>query len=332
MGASPIVTVVIPIRSKDRPQQVLDCLWQSNIDPQRLQVIIVEGNSRSWQRNKAVEQAASEFVYFLDDDSYVDKDSIAEALHYFENPDVAIVGGPAVTHNNATLFETCAGLVVSSIFGALITRARNVPCGQPRRVRGDELIGCNLMVRKSDFLAVGGMNARFQIGEDIEFLRRVHESGKLLYYNPKMLVSRTRRRSLGDFIRQFGSYGQARGLVELSTQLQMGDFIYFLPSLFLIYLVLLGLFPSALLNLPLLLYTAFALAAAIWIGWKNHSLLLAACTFPLFYVLHLSYGAGVIAGAIKQLIGVPPTTGIQVFSLTELPTALQFHTIAEVNQ
>ncbi|PWT97549.1 MAG: hypothetical protein C5B53_07895 [Candidatus Melainabacteria bacterium] len=332
MGIDPLVTVVIPIRSKDRPQQVLDYLRQSEVDPNQLQVIIVEGNSRSGQRNKAVERATSDFIYFLDDDSYVDKNCIIEALRYFENPDVAIVGGPAVTHDHATFFETCAGLVVSSVFGALITRARNTPCGQPRAVKGDELIGCNLMVRKSAFQAVGGMDARFQIGEDIEFLRRVHESGKLLYYNPKMIVSRTRRKTVDDFVRQFASYGQARGMVELSTHLQLSDFIYFLPSLFLLYLLLLSLCPSAIFAMPLLLYTALALAAAAWIGWTNQSLLLAACTFPLFFVLHLSYGVGVLAGVIKQLTGNSQTTGIQVFSLTELPPAPQLHAVAEVNQ
>ena len=92
MQLDPLVTVIIPIRSKDRPQLVLDHLLRTDFNPELLQIILVEGNSPSSQRNKAVERAAGEFVYFLDDDSYVDRNCITEGLRYFENPDVAVVG------------------------------------------------------------------------------------------------------------------------------------------------------------------------------------------------------------------------------------------------
>ena len=187
------------------------------------------------------------------------------------------------------------------------------------------------MLRKSDFQKAGGMDLRFHPGEEVDLLRRLHDSKKLLYYNPKMLVSRTRRKTVGDFVRQFVRYGKARGLIEFGTDVHGSDFVYFLPTLFLIYLFLLSLFPSALLAVPLLLYTIFAAIAACWIGWINRSLSLAACTFPLFFVLHLSYGAGVLSGAIQQLSGNPDPAGTHV-SLTELQPAPQFNSVAEIKQ
>jgi cellulose synthase/poly-beta-1,6-N-acetylglucosamine synthase-like glycosyltransferase len=330
MRNQPLVTAIIPIRSKERPELVLDYLGQADVEPGLLQIILVEGKSPSLQRNEAVARAKGEFVYFLDDDSYVDKHCIAEGLRYLKDTDVAVVGGPAITHDRATLFETCSGLVMSSLFGGLMTRARNIPCGEPRAVKGDELIGCNLMVRKADFQRVGGMDARFHPGEEVEFLRRLREAKKLLYYNPKMLVSRTRRKLVNDLIHQFIRYGNARGLIVFGSSPKISDVIYFLPSFFLIYLALLSLLPSLILSIPLLLYMLLACLAAGQIGWKNRSALLAALAFPLFFVLHLSYGLGVLLGALHQLAGSSNKSATRV-CLTELQSVPQFPNMVEVN-
>lgn len=327
----PKVTVIIPIRNSQQPTLVLDSLQNSNFDFQRLQIIVVEGKALSWQRNKAVEQAQGEFVYFLDDDSYLEKNSIVEGLACFSSPDIAVVGGPAITHAQATLFENCSGLVMSTILGTFTTRPRNTPSGKVRPVSGDELIGCNLMIRKSDYALVGGMDLRFHTGEDIELVRRLKEHGKSLYYNPKMIVSRTRTKTLSEFIRKFVSYGQGRSLIVLGTKMHTGDWVYFIPTIFLVYLLLLAYSPSFVHSVPLLLYTLLVMVSCLGIAIVQRSAFLGICCLPMFFVLHLSYGAGVFLGTIKHLFGSKKILKPNV-SVTELYLATQPKTAMETEK
>ena len=95
MRVEPLVTVIIPIRNEDRPQLVLDYLARTDTEPGMLQILLVEGKSPSLQRNQAVARAAGEFVYFLDDDSYVDEHCITEGLRYLKNTKMLLYLRPA---------------------------------------------------------------------------------------------------------------------------------------------------------------------------------------------------------------------------------------------
>lgn len=323
----PLVTVIIPVRGTDHPEKAIDSLSRTQLDGPPIQIIVVEGSAPAWQRNNAVAQAEGEIIYFLDDDSYVEPDTIAEGLRYFEQGDTAAVGGPAVTHDQATFAEECFGSVIGTVFGALMTRARNVPIGEPRRVEGEELITCNLMIRKSCFNQVGGMDLRFFPGEEVAILRRLRALNLPMYYSPNMVVHRTRRKSLGAFAQQMISYGKVRSQILFNSKLNFGDIVYFAPTMLICYLLALFAFASPWLLAPLALYLICALSSSLWIGLKNKSLAMTICTFPLFPILHLTYGVGFALGVFMCMWGSAKATTCPI-RMTEMQLVPQFQTDA----
>ena len=229
------VTVVIPVPpGAPRPLalEVLEALGGL-----ALQVVVVEGRRVSAQRNLGVAESKGEFIYFLDDDSQVQRDTVARGLDHFLDPEVAAVGGPAVTRSEAGFLERCFGEVTASRLGMLHLRARDRPVGSQRRTDGEELTLCNLMVRRSWFERLGGLREELYPGEDVNLLHRLNAAGATILYDPEMVIQRPRRKTLGAFCRQHFVYGQARGLA-LKSQPHPRGLPFLVPSLFAVYTLL----------------------------------------------------------------------------------------------
>jgi len=299
---SPLVSVIIPHRPAMVPERALEWLTQARFPGDELEVILASGLSPSQQRNEAAKIARGQILYFLDDDSYVAADAISQGLRVFADPRVTAVGGPAVTHAGASCIENCIGEVTSSLFGGLITRARNRPIGKIRPVRGDELQSCNLMIRKDAYLSVSGMDPRLYPSEDPELIKRLRARQALLYYHPGMLVSRERRKTVVEFSKQFLRYGQGRGL-HIMEGSDLTELAYLMPSVFLLYLLIVPVCSVPCAVAPLWLYLGLALVSALAIGARRRSLLMGMCAAFLCMVMHLAYALGLIAGLAQRMRG-----------------------------
>ena len=66
------------------------------------------------KRDMALSWAKGEILAFLDDDAYPDKDWLTKALRHFEPPEIAAVGGPAVTPDSDSLMRKASGQVYNS--------------------------------------------------------------------------------------------------------------------------------------------------------------------------------------------------------------------------
>src|SRR5690242_11176151 len=111
------ISCVIPIRTGGNPKSVIDHLRSIDFPRDQIEIIVVEGDQPSRQRNQAVLKAKGEFVYFLDDDSFVTPSCINEGLRCFNNPDIVTVGGPAVTYDAGSFLERCFGDVTAAYWG-----------------------------------------------------------------------------------------------------------------------------------------------------------------------------------------------------------------------
>lgn len=296
----PKLSVIIPVRSEQLPSDTVIGLTQACKDFPLIEVIVVEGNALSKQRNLAVERATAPLIYFIDDDSCLDSASLKEAIDYFDNPDVDVVGGPAVTRSDATFLENCFGEVVSVPLGAWRMRARTTPVGPPRRIDGDELIFCNLMMRKNRFDQVAGMNEDRYPGEEIDLLDKLLSDGAQIYYNPDMKIARPRRSNLSEFTTQFYSYGQGRG-ERIFKNFKSKDFVFLLPSFFAAYLFSLLFLCNSITILPLLLYIVLCLINGLLIVGRTGSIPTGTVSSFLFLPLHLSYGLGFMSGMVRSL-------------------------------
>jgi GT2 family glycosyltransferase len=155
-------------------------------------------------RNAGAEAASGELLAFTDDDCVVHEDWLTFLLLAFaKGDDVVAAGGPNVPPSPRTRGE------------ALVAAAP----GGPSHVLLDDceaehLPGCNLALRKSALLAIGGFDTRFRTaGDDVDVCWRLRDAGGRLVFAAGAMVWHHRRDRVGGFLRQQRGYGRAEALL-----------------------------------------------------------------------------------------------------------------------
>src|SRR5262249_11500155 len=110
---------------------------------------------------------------------------------------------------------------------------RYVPMGEVREVQ--DWPSVNLMVRRADFVSVGGFNCAYWPGEDTKLCLQLVKTGEKILYNPCLIVWHHRRAGLGAHLKQVGAYGLHRGYFAKHFPETSFKFGYFVPSLFLVF-------------------------------------------------------------------------------------------------
>ncbi|HEY6007397.1 MAG TPA: glycosyltransferase [Geobacteraceae bacterium] len=260
------------------------------------EVLVAEGRQPSRQRNRAAQMARGEILYFLDDDSLLEPGNLRRLSSQYADPAVVAVGGPSLTPADDSRRQRCFGLALASVFGGGGVRNRYRRAGALRAADDRELILCNLSFRAAGFRDSGGFDERLYPNEENELLTRLARQGGRILHDPDLAVWRSQRPTFTAFVRQLFTYG--RGRAEQTLLGGGAGILTFVPTLFLLYLCLLPFGDNPVYYLPLLCYAIadmlFALLAAAPAGcW-----LLAPCLLLVFPLLHLSYGAGMLAGFI----------------------------------
>lgn len=304
------VTFIIASRPGTFPEAVIERIRKLDYPPGLIDVILTQGVCPSHQRNEAARRARGGYIYFLDDDSYIDCGALRNGLKYFNDPGIAAVGGPAVTHDEAKYLENGFGAAMASGFGCGPICARSRPRGPARVVRGEELILCNLLMRRDVFLNYSGLDVRLYPNEENELLKRLRLTGYRFYYVPDMLVRRPHRALARDFARQMFSYGRGRAQHVLRG-FSPRDLIFFLPSVFLVYLALLPFSSARWMFLPLVVYAVMAIIAGVRGALRSGRPGLAAVLPFVFPLMHISYGAGFFRGFLRA--GLPDAGSPEVF-------------------
>jgi len=172
------------------------------------------------------------------------------------------------------------------------------------------------MLTDQCFLVMSGLADHLYPGEEPEFLKRVRKEGYLLYYNPGMIVRRTRSATLGAFLRQSAGYGAGRAR-HLFHKLRAADLVFLLPSIFAAYLLALPWARSPWCFAPAALYGALVALNSLWIAATRRRPDYLVALPPLFLLMHLGYGAGLVAGLLKarRRRGDPPPIVIRKVEL-----------------
>lgn len=252
------------------------------------------------KRDQGASEAAGEVLVFLDDDSYPNADLLDVAAKYFERPEVAAIGGPAITPPGEVFWARVSGAVFLSRFSGGAPE-RYVPYGPSREVQ--DWPSVNLMVRKADFMAVGGFSVPYWPGEDTKLCLDLVKTGKKIIYVPELVVWHHRRPGLGAHLKQVGAYGLHRGYFakkypETSFKLQ-----YFIPSAFLLFTLLSLLLPA----LPPIVRGVFAAGWAMYamslmltlkdlLKYEGFGVSVTALLYS--FLTHLTYGARFVQGFV----------------------------------
>lgn len=182
------------------------------------------------KRNRGAELAQGEIIALLDDDAAPTPDWLERAVPHFGKDDVAGVGGPAITPPNDSYLAKVGGRVFANLLISGNYRYRYLP-GKPRRAI-DDYPSCNLLIRTSDFRAVGGFSIRYWPGEDTILCADIVARGRRIVYDPWVLVTHHRRALFLPHLRQVGRYALHRGYFAKrfpATSLRLS---YFIPTLF----------------------------------------------------------------------------------------------------
>ncbi|MFA6217531.1 MAG: glycosyltransferase [Candidatus Omnitrophota bacterium] len=259
---------------------------------------------RGQARNTLLQESQSEFVYFLDDDIILPLDTLSVALENIDRyPQVDILGGPNLTPPGSNLFKTAQGYVLGSFFATLWMSRRYYKF--PKAVSADErtLILCNLIFRRSIFKHGDNLfDSSVIAGEENLLLRKLMAKGHRAMYIPDLIIYHERRKSYIEFCRQIFTYGAGR-YQTIRNYPGAYSIIYFMPAIFLIYLLSLLLYRPLYLQVTLFIYLLPCAYNSLKYTWLERKIRLLPISLILFPTIHLMYGAGFVIELIKPLFG-----------------------------
>jgi GT2 family glycosyltransferase len=187
------------------------------------------------KRDLGAKYASGKILAFTDDDAYPDQNWLSSALPYFQDESVAAIGGPAVTPKTDTFWQRISGNVYSSFMTSFVYRKRYVKTG---KVHEDfDLPSVNLIVRKDVFDKIGGFDSTFYPGEDTKLCLEIKKLGYKIIYNPDVMVFHHRRNLFPNHFRQIANYALHRGFFAKKFPETSRKLSYFVPSLFLLFIL-----------------------------------------------------------------------------------------------
>lgn len=254
-------------------------------------------------RNEAIRQSEGEVLYFLDDDVIADNDIFRLAMDEFNaHSDIGVIGGPNLTPPGSSFFQKCSGMVLASVFGSAHARFRYKKARERMPADDSSLIACNLAVKRSVLEKTGlFFNEAVIRNEENLLLGALGAMGIRMLYMPELFVYHERRSNAAELFLQIFRYGRGRAQQTICLPHTLSLF-NMLPSLLIIYVCLLPLFHrNPLYYAPGFLYILLDLVFSAGLGLSSRNLLYGLCSFWLFPLVHIAYGAGFLRSMAANL-------------------------------
>ena len=254
------------------------------------------------KRSLSIRDAIGDVLIFIDDDSYPRVDFIDNLEKDFNDSCVAAVGGPAVTPASDSFWQKVSGAVfLSPLSGGF--PERYAPVGKKKSV--EDWPSVNFSIRKTVFTELNGFDSEFWPGEDTKLcLDLVKRYPNSIIYDPKLIVYHHRRTDLVKHLKQVSGYGLHRGFFAKKYPKTSFKLKYFIPSLFLLFVVfggLTSLFGKVVLEIYLLGWIIYVLAlikAFFDIGRYEKNFLIVLNSIYYIFLTHLFYGYKFLRGLI----------------------------------
>lgn|GEM_PF-771192 len=274
-------------------------------------------------RNLLVSQVQDDWVYFIDDDAYVDDDFFAKFCSFYEavfNKGEAVfaLGGPNLTPSCSNYFQKSLGAALASRFATFNSVGRYRQDKDIFECDERSLILCNLFLPK-EFLKKNFFPEHFICGEENWLLKDFESAGLKMFYDSKLFVWHERRNNLPSLFRQVYLYGVGRAILILSKQNSF-KISYLLPSLCILYLTLAsvlalaGFIPMLAVSTPVLIYLLLSLGFGFVAPERTF------LTPAIFVIIHTGYGLGFLVGLKKKIkeirVSFPLFIALWVFLLS----------------
>ncbi|MFA7301117.1 MAG: glycosyltransferase [Candidatus Shapirobacteria bacterium] len=244
------------------------------------------------KRNYGAKIAKGNYLCFIDDDSYPDKNWLLNVKKQIDlHSDYAAFCGPALTPAHDNILQQASGHVWSSIMGSGGAGVYRSNISSPRFVNDYPTV--NFIVKKSVFNKIGGFKIKYWPGEDTIFCLDLVNIQEKIYYHPSIVVYHHRREILKEHLKQTNRYAIHRGhfaRIFPQNSLTAG---YLIPSAFALYFVSL---PFHQIVYPLYLYIFLLFLTLINIIFKTKNILLGFLSVFAIFITHLTYGILFIKG------------------------------------
>lgn len=244
-------------------------------------------------RNRVIPLCQADWIFFLDDDAYIETDLLSEFFKLAaNNPNAVLFGLPNITPPASSKFQLLAGLVLGSFWGTLIARSRYEQSGRFRRARETDLTSCGLFINRR--LAPQALFPPFHHAaeESHMLLGILRDFPTQCFYVPELKVFHERRTRLKEFMQQIFKYAWGRGQLCRSGRSEFGFF--WIPPLTLVALPILLFIPKILAPLTAI-YWFLTLLFTLGILGRTKSIYPVA-SLLLFPLVHTLYAVGFLVG------------------------------------
>ena len=246
----------------------------------------------AFKRNKGMELAKGELFAFIDDDAYPEKDWLKNAVKYFEDQKVGLVGGPNLTPPEANFAEHISGHVLSS-FMVLGPAAIRYRVAENQKAR--ELPSCIYISR--DF----GIqyDSSFLTAEDSKYCFDISNKGYEVLYAGDVVVNHHRRDSLWKHIKQMYIY--SRDIAWLTKkEFSYEKLYYMIPSLGLLFFILglSGIYYGIYSNLIVAGFLSYFIL--MFLSSLRKNIVISLIVFLVSVATHFSYGVGWLIGIFSK--------------------------------
>ncbi|MDD5650707.1 MAG: glycosyltransferase [Candidatus Nanoarchaeia archaeon] len=252
----------------------------------------------SEKRNIGAKAAKGDVIVLTDDDAYPDKDWLKNAVKYFKNKDIGGVCGPGITPESDSFSQKLSGMILEFASGKNQYRYR------PTKVQEcDDFPTYNLFVRKSVFDQIQKSDKNYWAGEDTKLCYDITKVlNKKLVYDPKILVYHHKKKLWKPHFKQIFDYGSHRGYFVREFPKTSFRLTYFIPSLFVLGLVIGGLlsFKFLIIKKIYLLVLGIYFLSLIYNAIRTKSLIYGLAIIPVTFLTQVVYGLGFIRGLILK--------------------------------
>jgi cellulose synthase/poly-beta-1,6-N-acetylglucosamine synthase-like glycosyltransferase len=226
------VTVVVPVRNRELTiQPLLESLQKLDYDRNKVEVIVVDGNSTdktreivkkypvklvvekrkglNLARNTGIKCTKGEIVAFTDSDCIVPPNWITKIVENFKDPQVSCVGGSAKALDSDFISQYADNSIVRLM--PFFTKREELEKVKPFFRHP---AGCNMAFRRKVAEEVGYFDENIQYGfDEVEFADRICRAGYKMVLDPDVVVWHKHRSTFKEFLKQNFQYGKGSGLV-----------------------------------------------------------------------------------------------------------------------
>ncbi len=306
------ISIIIPCKEIDlmTSKCVLECL---KLDYDNFEVIVLPDSEPEFgikskkvitiktgkvfpalKRNIGMSKAKGRLYAFIDSDAYPRRDWLKNALAYFSDEKVGIVGGPNLTPSNANFWEKVSGHVLANFWASGFASIR-YKIAKKRFVK--ELPSSNYISRRE---TAEKYDSNFLTAEDSKFCFNAIKKGFKVLYADNVVVYHHRRDSFLGHLKQMWTYG--RDIAQLTKKEFSIDKIYYAANSIGLLVFVLGVILS--ISSPqintIFSYVVFFYLLISFVTSIKESLEMTFAVFATTIATHFTYGFGWLYGIFSR--------------------------------